>query len=394
MRKKLPEYKLIRDGNELEKFADEQADQAWMAFDTEFVGEKRFWTLLCLIQVASPLGYYLIDPLGDFSLDPFLDLLENPAVEKITHAGENDYRIFYHQFDLLPQNVFDTQVAAGMVGYRYPLSFGKLVEAELSISLNKGATVTDWQARPLSDSQVAYALNDVQPLRDLHAKLMTKLERLDRVDWAKEEMRQLEKEELYVRDYDQQVVNSRLMGQLKGKERLVLLRLMRWRREEAERKDHSMEMVLSKKLLGSVVRAMSNGGFKGLHANRRIPDRLVHKYKEDWTAMLGQPPTEEERELLATIPAEIEESPRREALLELLYQAIRFHCLHEGIAVELAFPRAILKELKDNPDQELFQTGWRKELFGESLMSWFQDSDQLDVEFSDTAISLVRTPDE
>lgn len=392
MTKKLPAYKLIQNLEELEMFEAEHREVSWMAFDTEFVGEKRFWTLLCLIQVASPKGYFLIDPLAIKELSPFLNLLRDPDLIKITHAGENDYRIFYEQFDCLPQNVFDTQIGAGMAGYRYPLSFGKLVEAELGYGIDKGATVTNWEARPLSTNQVAYALNDVRPLYDLYVSLMERLERLNRVGWAAEEMAQLEQEDTYKKDHDMQVINSRLMGQLKNKERLVYLRLMRWRREEAKRKDQSLEMTLPKKLLGPIVRAMTSGGMKALNANRRIPDRLVYRHQKAWEAMLSTPENEEEKSLLANVPVQQEESPRREALLELLYQAIRFHCLHENIAVELAFPRANLKELKEDPDQDPFEKGWRSEMFSDSLLSWFKDSDQLDIRFTDQAISLVRNP--
>jgi ribonuclease D len=393
MAKKLPEYKLIRNQTELKNFYAAHQGQPWMAFDTEFVGERRYQTLLCLIQVASREGYFLIDPLEVDDLGPFLDLLVQPDLVKITHAGENDYRIFYDQFGILPRNVFDTQIAAGMVGYRYPLSFGKLTEAELGLSLDKGATVTNWEARPLSNNQIAYALNDVKPLYDLYSELHDRLERLDRVHWAGEEMSRLEKEGAYKRNFDLQVVNSRLMGQLKGKEQLIYLRLMRWRRQEAKRKDHSLEMVLSKKLLGAVTRGLARGGMKGLRNNRRIPDRLIGRYQEDWVSMLEKPMQENERVLLEQIPVPAEESPRREALLELLYQAIRFHCLHKGIAVELAFPRGNFRELKEDPEMQLFETGWRSELFGDSLLSWFKDSDQLDIRFSDHSISLVRTTD-
>jgi len=391
MAKKLPEYKLIRNQAELENFCVAHQDQTWMAFDTEFVGEKRYQTLLCLIQVASRKGYFLIDPLELDDLGPFLTLLAKPDLVKITHAGENDYRIFYERFGLLPRNVFDTQIAAGMVGYRYPLSFGKLTEAELGLTLDKGATVTDWQARPLSKNQIAYALNDVKPLYDLYSELNDRLERLGRASWSDNEMSRLEKESAYKRNFDLQVVQSRLMGQLKGREQLIYLRLMRWRRQEAKRKDHSLEMVLSKKLLAAVVRGLARSGIKGLKNNRRISDRLVGRYQEEWVSLLEKPIQEEERALLEQIPVLAEESPRREALLELLYQAIRFHCLQEGIAVELAFPRGNFKELKEDPELELFETGWRSELFGDSLLSWFKDSDQLDVKFTDHSISLIRT---
>ena len=102
----------------------------WLAFDTEFIGEKRYYTLLCLIQVKCETGTYLLDSLKIPDLTPFLRLIEDERITKITHAGDNDYRLLNILYGTIPKNIFDTQIAAGFIGYRYPMSFGKLVEAE------------------------------------------------------------------------------------------------------------------------------------------------------------------------------------------------------------------------------------------------------------------------
>jgi ribonuclease D len=167
----LTKYQLIEDQRALDRFYDELRDVEWMCFDTEFVGEKRFRTLICLIQVTCPAGNYLLDPIRLPNIDPLLDLISNPDILKITHAGENDYRLLYQQYGILPSNVFDTQIAAGMLGYHYPSGLGKIVSGELNINLRKGYAVTDWESRPFSQKQLDYALEDVVILEPLWRKL-------------------------------------------------------------------------------------------------------------------------------------------------------------------------------------------------------------------------------
>ena len=116
----------IKDQAGLTQFAEDNKSVSWLGFDTEFVGEKRYYTLLCLIQIVTENGYYLIDTLVVKDLTPFLRFLEDPEVLIITHAGENDYRLLYGYYKTLPNNLFDTQVAAAFVGYKYPVSFRKI----------------------------------------------------------------------------------------------------------------------------------------------------------------------------------------------------------------------------------------------------------------------------
>ena len=154
-------YTFVENHADLIAFAVQNKGVEWMCFDTEFVGEKRFRTQLCLIQVATEKGNFLIDPLKIEDLGPFLDMIADPSILVITHAGENDYRILHQQYSTLPKRVFDTQIAAAFAGYNYPISFRKLVDNELQVKLKKSYTVADWEKRPLTDEIIGYALNDI-----------------------------------------------------------------------------------------------------------------------------------------------------------------------------------------------------------------------------------------
>ena len=122
---------------DFDRVMDSLATAHWIGFDTEFVGEKYYIPVLGLIQVVAEDNIYLVDTLRIKNLDKFLSIIADPAILKITHAGDNDYRLLYTLFGAVPSNTFDTQIAAGFVGYNYPAGFGKIVERELRISLAK-----------------------------------------------------------------------------------------------------------------------------------------------------------------------------------------------------------------------------------------------------------------
>ena len=365
-----------------------------MCFDTEFVGEKRFRTLICLIQVTAASGNYLLDPLRLPHIDPLLDLIENENILKVTHAGENDYRLLYQQHDVLPKNVFDTQIAAGMLGYHYPTGLSKIVSGELGIRLRKGFAVTDWEARPFSQKQLDYALEDVIILEPLWRKLTSRLEKSGRVDWAAEECSQLESASFYYQDPNHEALTSNLITSLKEKEQVFLIRLFQWRRSEAERRDESKNRVLQTKLISQIVKAM-RGGLQGLKENRRIPDFVYRKYAQTWLKLYEEPATAEEKAVLKRLPSAPNEDARDEILLELLYLLMKYRCLDENISHALVMPRNAIRRMKNDPKilENILGSGWRRELLGKDFVDWLEHYDTLDLHISGGQIG-IRMPAE
>ena len=382
-------FELITTKEGLEHFAQINADIEWMCFDSEFVGEKRFTTRLCLIQVATEHGLFLIDPFPLKSLGPFLKMIEDPKIIKITHAGENDYRLLYATHGTIPKNTFDTQIAAGFLGYRYPLAFKKLVETELKINLNKSFTVADWEARPFNQNQLKYAIQDIEPLYDLWKKQEADLERQQRLHWAEEEFRTLEREAYYARDPHHEALNSDLMKSLNKRERLFLLRLFEWRRKTAEEKNYSKEMVLPSKFMSQIVRSMRSGR-AGLRENRRIPDKFAGDLWPVMNELYIREISEDENFLLRQVPSEEEENANEEILTEFLYLIIRHQCMQKGVSHALALPRNWFKKIKNDPGfaEEVFTQGWRKELFGSTFIRWLSQPDNLRIEIKPDVIEL------
>ncbi|MEL7162297.1 MAG: HRDC domain-containing protein [Bacteroidota bacterium] len=374
----------------LQDFADENRDITWMGFDTEFIGEKRYYTLLCLIQVSTANGYYLIDPLAVDNLDPFLDMLEDPDVITITHAGDNDYRLLYQQFDLVPKNLFDTQVAAGFIGHRYPMSFGKLVEAECGDRLGKGYAVTDWSQRPMSQKQIKYALNDVIYLKDLYDKIMNQLAANGRQEWALEECNLMAREEYYERDPNHEFLNSNLARSSRTKERVFLMRLYEWRRSQAEEKNYSKEMILQSKVIGQLVRGV-RGGKDAMLENRRLPTKTVKRFGDMFIELYNKPATDEELAVVRSVQRPSQEEEEDDMLIELLYLIMKYRAHEADISHSLVMPRNAIKRMKQDATvrQSILGSGWRQELLGEDFVNWVKNFEQLTMKIEGGKIALL-----
>jgi ribonuclease D len=386
----LTPYTLIENTSQLEDCYQQLKDVDWITFDTEFVGEKRYTTLICLIQVGSPKGNFLIDPLKVQDLAPFFELIANPGILKITHAGENDYRLLHQQFGILPKHVFDTQMAAGLLGYRYPSGLGKIVSGELKIQLRKGFAVTDWEARPFTKRQLDYALEDVVILEPLWRSLTTKLKAVGRMDWAQEECRRMQDANYYYQDPHHEALTSNLITNLKRKEQVFLIRLFAWRRSEAERQDYSKNMILPSKLISQIVKGM-RGGLRGLQDNRRIPDRTVKRFGHSFVEMYEAPPTDEELSIIKRLPTPPDEDARDEILLSLLYLLMKYRCQEEGISHSLVMPRSAIRNMKNDPAvlESTLGNGWRRQLLGNDFVRWLEHYDHLDLRIEGGQIAIT-----
>ncbi len=384
------DFVLIETQHELQKFREANERIDWLSFDTEFVGEKRFVTSLCLVQVRTANGVYLMDPFKVDHLEPLLEFIEDESVVKITHAGDNDYRLLNSLFDTIPKNVFDTQIAAGFVGYKFPISFAKLVEGELNIKLNKGYAVTDWEARPFTPKQLDYALEDVLPLYDLWKSLEIKLIQQDRLHWAQEEFARLEDPAYYYKNPHHEALNSDLMKSLNKREKIFLLRLLDWRRRTAEEKNYSKEMVLPGKYLSHLVRGIPSGR-DALLRNRRLPEKLIHQHGRLFEEMFRDPPSEEENQLIKQVKKEEEDDPREELIQEMLYWLVKYQCMESGLTPALVFPRNAIKKLKNGDDTlgASLEHGWRRELLGDNLVTWLRNFDHLDFNVIENRIELL-----
>ena len=384
------DYTPIDSSQGLQQFAADHRGIDWIGFDTEFIGEKRYHTLLCLIQISSVHGYFLLDPLAIDDLTPFLEIVQDPAVVKITHAGDNDYRLLYRAYGITPANVFDTQVAAAFIGHRYPTSFAKLVEAETGENVGKGYAVTDWSRRPMSEKQIKYALYDVVYLRQLYDLITKKLQANGRLDWALEECALMTAADYYYRDPNHELLTSNIARSGKTKDRVFLLRLYEWRRAQAEQRNYSKEMILPGKLIGQLVRGV-RGGKESMQENRRLPAKTVSRFGDLFVDMYTRPATSEELAVVKQIPRSTSDDEDDDMIIELLYLLMKYRAAEADISHALVMPRNAIKRMKQDElvRKSILGSGWRRELLGDDFVGWLKNFDHLKLRIEGGKISLV-----
>src|ERR1700735_563571 len=189
--------------SELVAVCRRMAGHPFITVDTEFLRETTYYPLLCVAQIASCAEAVVVDALAPgIDLAPFYALMADERVMKVFHAARQDIEIVWHAAKLIPHPIFDTQVAAMVLGYGDSISYEQLVQRITGDSLDKSHRFTDWTHRPLSDAQGSYAISDVTHLRDVYLALLADLERRGRTDWVQEEMHVLTSPDTYRMDPD------------------------------------------------------------------------------------------------------------------------------------------------------------------------------------------------
>ena len=364
-----------------------------LAIDTEFMGEGRYRTLLCLIQLAVPEDagqgetIALLDPLQEgIDLAPLAAALEDPAVRIVMHAGRQDVALLRRELRCEVTNLFDTQIAAGFAGLGAQSSYDSLLTDVLGLRVAKTASFTRWDQRPLSAEQLAYAREDVVHLLELADELEARLRRLGRLEWALEECRPLAQ----VSDVrDLRTIFERLprVGGLNASARAVARELVEWREQTAERTNRPVQSVLSDAGLVEVARRRP-AALEDLGRIRGIgPASQGRRAKEllDAVARARRRPAEPAPQGGRPAPPKPEDLP----LVAVCEALVRTRAREAGLAYELLAARADLQAIvtavrvgADPPDVRTLR-GWRAELVGQELMELLDGGLRLSVEQAD-----------
>src|ERR1700748_922538 len=190
--------RIVETTDELKAFAAELSGAPYLALDTEFLRDQTYYPKLCLIQVAAPGIEAIVDPLAPgIDLTPFYELIKRPDIVRVLHAARQDIEIFYLQGGVLPDPLFDTQIAAMVCGFGDAASYETLARKIARVEIDKSARFTDWSHRPLSKRQLEYALADVTHLRVIYEWMKVRLEKTGRQSWVAEEVSALQDPALY-----------------------------------------------------------------------------------------------------------------------------------------------------------------------------------------------------
>jgi ribonuclease D len=257
---------------------------AVIGMDTEFVGENSYHPELCLIQVATDTALYLIDPFAFPSLAEFWSLIVDPQRTVVTHAGREEVRLCYLACGQTPPRLVDLQIAAGLVGYPFPLGHGPLIQHVLGQRIKKTDTLTEWRHRPLAPSQVHYALDDVRYLLPVWARLEKALNDLKRRSWADEEfarLRNVSTPEVLTEDsVSDRWRKLKGLGALDRRKLAFVRELYLWREDKAREWNRPARVIVRDDLLIEIARrsAKSAQDFSVIRG-------LAHKFLDDFFAL-------------------------------------------------------------------------------------------------------------
>jgi len=366
------EESLIATPAGLQDLIDHIRAEGRFGFDTEFVSEDTFEPVLCLIQVATSTRLAAVDPQAVGDLGGFWEVVLNPSIDVVMHAAGEDMRICLMRAGAVPRRIFDVQIAAGLVGYSYPLSLVNLVGQAMRITLAGSETRTDWRRRPLTSAQVRYALDDVRHLLDLEDRLAAELARLGRTEWAEAEFAGFLAS---IEDRADDDRWRRLPGlhQLNRRGLEAARRLSEWRESEARRQNRPMRQVMRDDLLVAIAKRQP--------ANRRDLEALRDFNRPNLTSRAN--------EILAAIEAarsspddllpepmpRFEDAPGASTVANLLAAALAQCCLENRVAGSLVAHTADLKHLirwrqegRPETNRPTLIQGWRGELCGSLLL--------------------------
>ncbi|MFQ5984964.1 MAG: ribonuclease D [Alphaproteobacteria bacterium] len=360
---------LITETGELARLCDRRKRQPFVAVDTEFMRERTFWPKLCLIQLAGDNEAAAIDPLADgLDLGPLLRLLVEPGVVKVFHAARQDIEIFHRLSDRVPAPLFDTQIAAMVCGFGESVAYDTLVSRLTGVKLDKTLRFTDWSRRPLTESQVAYALADVVHLPAIYRKLARRLDETGRRAWLAEEMAGLTDPRVY--ETRPQDAWLRLKTRSDKPRFLAVLReLAAWREREAQARDVPRNRVLRDEALVTIAahapttaaelartRLLRRGLAEGA-TGRQILRAVVR----------GQAVPEAECPRFSK-PPRPKVAPG--AVADLLKVLLKLKCDEHGVASKLVASAADLDRLavEAEPDIPALE-GWRREIFGNDALT-------------------------
>jgi ribonuclease D len=391
-----PSLPYVTDQRALESLCHTLRQSPRLALDTEFVGEDTFVPRLELIQVATATTAAVIDfpaVQATRSLDVFWELICDTKIEKIVHAGRQDLDLFAIHAGQIPKPFFDTQIAAAMVGYGAQVAYANLVQRLHGTKLAKAHTFTNWSARPLSEDQIAYALEDVEFLLSIHTHLQNRLSTLGRSEWVSEEFARLETA-IGEKGREPQERYQRIRGwdTLKPKGAAVLRELAAWREAEARRRNVPRGRVMRDEVLLQLARHPPKSvndlrGLRGVHSSDI--DRHGGHILASITSALALPTS-----AWPEVPSDRKPDPESTGIVELLQAVLKARAAEQGIAPTMLATSADLQTLVDAKQSRTaldvpILRGWRRQLAGDLLLQVLDGTVTITVDRTSGALRMT-----
>ncbi len=372
-------YLFVERDDQLRELCTRLAQSDWLTVDTEFLRERTYYPQLCLIQIASADEVACIDPQQVTSLDPLVALFADPRILKVFHAARQDLELFWHSHRMLPAALFDTQVAAPLLGYSEQMGYAALVKERLGLELDKSETRTDWSRRPLTASQLEYAAADVRHLAELFPVMRDELAGHGRLDWLADDFATLTDPATYENPPDQAWRRLRGLQKFRGPALACAQALAAWREQRAQLENRPRKWVLDDAALLTLARikVQSVNDFKRV---RGLQPAVIDRYGAELLTLLeaarGQP------------PEPLPDSARPQALSEDQEAAVDVLAgvLRQLAAAQTLNPASIAsrKDLQNLVRGERAHSpllrGWRRGVAGEQLLDVLEGRRRLHIQ--------------
>ena len=358
----IPRWTWIARQEVLLKYLDRIAGAPWLALDTEFLRIHTYYPKLCLIQISDGTEHAVIDMQAGLDLSILVEQLRRSDRVSVLHACLQDIEIMHHDFDLIPGNVFDTQIAWALLGHGFQISYAAMVEKRLGVALDKSQVRSWWDRRPLKPAQLRYALYDVVYLGPVYQQLLEELEAKGRLSWMQEEMERMLTPSTWIPDPNQVWKRVRIPNGNVPSNRLHVLRgLARWRELLARRENRARARVASDEILVDLACTPMRNQQDFDHA---LAGRASWKLRNKlWKALQL---AEDTPPLTLKLMSRNERGERRRKV-RILAGVVRKVAEEIGVSPELLAPRVMLEELVHQSPDPIVLQGWRGETVGPVL---------------------------
>ncbi len=355
----------IESQSTFEKFLAQAQKSEYLAIDTEFLREKTYWPKLCLLQMAIEGAQAIVDPFKLSDMTPLASVLNNRRVVKIFHAGTQDIEILLHETGTTPKNIFDTQVAATLIGSSQQIGYGGLVQSVCGVHLKKEDSFTDWSRRPLTQSQIDYAGDDVAYLPQLYHKIKQELQSLGRLDWLTDDFRQMEDPKVYEPDPRNRWRHLKRVSRLNRKQMAIAREVAAWRENRAQAANVPRKWVMTDEQVIEVCKRAPQT-IDQLFMVRGLSDKMSTKEARELVSVVEDGLNVPEQDWPKPI-TQHKNGTNVDEIVDLMTAMVRKVAKENNIAAQTLASHSDLVELARGHDAELLH-GWRKSMIGNDLV--------------------------
>lgn len=372
--------------DQLPALCDQILREPWIALDTEFLREKTYYPKFCLLQIAAPGWVACVDPLAITDLGPLLEAIYHPAITKVLHSCRQDLEIFYQITGKIPQPIFDTQIAAPLLGFQENPGYAMLVSSFLNINLSKAHTRTDWSERPLSPDQIQYAADDVIYLCKIYQIMCEQLQKLDRLNWLESDFALLDNHELYQLSPENAWLKIRGKNKLTGRQLSILQSLTEWRERTAQSENKPRNWLFPDDMLMELAK-LQPITLPELGKIRNIHERSVSRYGKVLCELVAAA-RERTPKPLNEKAQPSKKTQQHEAVLDVMGAVVRIRAEENSLNPIILATRKDLEQLLFGDEDSLLLNGWRYNMAGRELQGMLQGEFVLSL----TPDNLLITP--